>query len=99
MGLHLRAHLVLALPRQTQNFVRPFRFALAVALAPLFDRAITWVAAALRMPKGGGLVVLLLLQALANFAIAATILSVLGGFPEGIPSLESLPFFKQQPAA
>ncbi len=78
--------------------MRPFRFALAVALAPLFDRAITWVAAALRVPKGVGFFLLLMLQGFATAFLVGAALSAFGGFPDGIP-WESLPFGKKPAAA
>jgi hypothetical protein len=36
-----------------QNFVRPLRISLALALAPTFDKAITRLGEKLIIPKGG----------------------------------------------
>jgi hypothetical protein len=34
-----------------QNFVRPLRFSLALALAPVFERVILWISARTGLPK------------------------------------------------
>jgi hypothetical protein len=64
-----------------QNFVRPLRFSLALALAPFFDRAITWLAAKTKLDKKVAFGILLVGIALTTLTCLGTALVALGGFP------------------
>lgn len=77
-----------------QNFVRPMRFALAVALAPKFDALIGWIGARLGgIPRPAAFGVFLFCQAIVTTTSLFTALVVCGGFPDGIP------FFTQAKSA
>ncbi len=64
-----------------QNFVRPLRFSLALALAPFFDRAITWIAGKTRLDKKYAFGILLVCIALTTLSGLGAALVLLGGFP------------------
>lgn len=70
-----------------QNFARPFRFSLAVALAPVFDKALERIASRLSIKKGWAFGIVLLLIGVCTTSIMGGALWLLGGFPGGFPTL------------
>ncbi|KAG2491733.1 hypothetical protein HYH03_009896 [Edaphochlamys debaryana] len=68
-----------------QNFVRPLRFSLAIALAPVFERMILWIAAKTGLAKQWAFGVWLTGFALVTCASLFGSLYALGGFPPGPP--------------
>jgi hypothetical protein len=64
-----------------QNFARPLRFSLAIALAPLFDRAICWVAERTRLDKKLAFGLVLGAIAATTITCLGAALVLLGGFP------------------
>ena len=64
-----------------QNFVRPLRFGLAVALAPLFNTFIERIALATGLDKKWAFGVLLVGIAACTFSVLFSVLYLGGGFP------------------
>jgi hypothetical protein len=64
-----------------QNFARPLRLSLALALAPAFDRAITAVGEKLNIKKGAAFGVFLFCMAVVTSSTLFGSLYLLGGFP------------------
>lgn len=64
-----------------QNFARPLRISLALALAPAFDAAITRLGAALRVDKRWAFGIFLLCMGLLTSATLFGTIWALGGFP------------------
>jgi hypothetical protein len=64
-----------------QNFARPLRLSLAIALAPAFDRAIQATADRFGVTKGKGFGIFLAGMAIVTSATMFSALYLLGGFP------------------
>jgi hypothetical protein len=64
-----------------QNFARPLRFSLALALAPVFDRAICWAAGRTGLDKRFAFGLVLGAMAVTTVSCLGAALVVLGGFP------------------
>ncbi len=63
------------------------RFALALALAPTFDKVIDGIAKRLNVPKPVGFGLLLVCIAMTTIVSLFSALYFLGGFPNGVPFL------------
>jgi hypothetical protein len=68
-----------------QNFARPLRFSLAIALAPFFDRVISGISHRTRLGKQWAFGILLLCMAVVTTSTLFGTLWALGGFPDGLP--------------
>lgn len=64
-----------------QNFVRPLRFSLAIALAPFFERLIGWVSTKTGLAKPKAFILYLICFALLTMTLLGGGLYVCGGFP------------------
>jgi len=73
-----------------QNFVRPLRFALAMAMAPAFDKVINWLSDKLRIGKVQAFGVLLFALAVTTTTCLFSAIYLFGGFPDGIGPLPPL---------
>jgi hypothetical protein len=65
----------------TQNFVRPLRFSLAIALAPVFERIILWVSKKTGLSKRWAFGVYLVSFGLLTATVLFGSIYLLGGFP------------------
>lgn len=64
-----------------QNFVRPLRISLALALAPAFDKAITQLGEKLNIPKGWAFGIFIVSIGIITSSILFSTIYLLGGFP------------------
>jgi hypothetical protein len=69
-----------------QNIIRPLRFSLAIALAPLFDRAIDGIGKRLGITKKWAFGVMIFLIGAGTTVSLGSALYLLGGFPPIAPS-------------
>jgi hypothetical protein len=70
-----------------QNFARPLRISLALALAPAFDKAIDRVAAVLGIDKRWAFGLFILCMGICTSSILFGTLYLLGGFPPNPPAV------------
>lgn len=67
-----------------QNFARPLRISLALAMAPAFDRAITRIGTTLGIEKRWAFGLFLLCMGTTTATIMFGSLYLLGGFPKPV---------------
>ncbi|GIL50687.1 hypothetical protein Vafri_6804 [Volvox africanus] len=65
-----------------QNFSRPLRFSLAIALAPVFEKIILWISKKTGLNKRWAFGLYLVCFALLSFTLIFGTLYILGGFPQ-----------------
>jgi predicted PurR-regulated permease PerM len=67
-------------PTPLQNFARPARFALAVAITPLADKVIQWTSERTGLKRPAAVFVLMAALAIATMSGLVGALTLLGGF-------------------